>query len=222
MYTLEEKGKCVIIFAETKSVSATRRRFQTMFNKNPPAGNAIRKWYDQFWNTGSLLRKKRSLDEDNLLNKTLQISEMIQESPTTSIRKLASATEISRSSVQRILRKQLRLKAYKIQMLQELKEQDFPKRVQFCETLLNHLNMNNLIMSDEATFHLTGDVNKHNCRIWASENPHTFYEQQRDSPKVTVWCAVSKNKIYGPFFFGEPIVKSLHYVDMLQQFFSLS
>ena len=44
--------------------------------------------------------------------------------------------------------------------------------------------------SDEATFHLSGKLNKHNVRIWGSENPHASRELQRDSPKVNVWCGI--------------------------------
>jgi hypothetical protein len=30
--------------------------------------------------------------------------------------------------------------------------------------------------SDEAALHVSGKVNKHNCQIWGSENPHMEYE----------------------------------------------
>jgi hypothetical protein len=29
---------------------------------------------------------------------------------------------------------------------------------------------------DEATFHTNGAVNKHNCHIWESENPHKIIQ----------------------------------------------
>ena len=38
----------------------------------------------------------------------------------------------------------------------------------------------------------------------------------RDSPKVNVFCAVSSCKVYGPFFFAEPNVTSINYLDTLQ------
>lgn len=61
----------------------------------------------------------------------------------------------------------------------------------------------NLIMSVEASFHLIGAVNKHNCRIWSEVNPHEFEQYERDSSKVNVWCAVNNNKLHGSFFFAE-------------------
>ena len=47
-----------------------------------------------------------------------------------------------------------------------------------------------LVFSDEATFHVTGKVNKHNTRMWGIEHPDVIQEHVRDSPKVNVFCAI--------------------------------
>ena len=73
-----------------------------------------------------------------------------------------------------------------------------------------------LVFSDEAKFHVCGKVNCHNVRIWVTENPHATVEHVRDSPKVNLFCAVSSCKVYGPFFFAEPTVTGINYLDMLQ------
>jgi hypothetical protein len=70
--------------------------------------------------------------------------------------------------------------------------------------------------SDEATFHVSGAVNCRNVRIWGSENPHAYVGHQRDSPKVNVFCAISSQKVYSPFFFAEETVTGMTYLDMLQ------
>jgi len=41
-------------------------------------------------------------------------------------------------------------------------------------------------------------------------------EHVRHSPKVNVFCADSSCKVYGPFFFAEPTVTGINYLDMLQ------
>ena len=51
-----------------------------------------------------------------------------------------------------------------------------------------------LQFSDEATFHVSGAVNRRNVRRWGSENPHADVERQRDSLKVNVFCAISSQK----------------------------
>jgi len=59
--------------------------------------------------------------------------------------------------------------------------------------------MAKIISSDEATFHLSGKVNRYKVRTWGSENPHATLEVERDCPKLNVFCAVSKQTVCGPF-----------------------
>jgi hypothetical protein len=42
--------------------------------------------------------------------------------------------------------------------------------------------MKHVFFSDEATFHVSGKVNWHNCWIWGSENPHEVIKHERDTP----------------------------------------
>ena len=59
-----------------------------------------------------------------------------------------------------------------------------------------------VIFPHEAHFDIGGYVNKLNCRIWGSENPHTYIEKQTHSKRATVWCGFwSSGIIAGSFFF---------------------
>jgi hypothetical protein len=58
----------------------------------------------------------------------------------------------------------------------------------------DNLFLNKIVFSDEATFHLSGKVNRHNLIIWGSQNPHQVVEYVRDSPKVNVFCAVGAER----------------------------
>jgi hypothetical protein len=58
---------------------------------------------------------------------------------------------------------------------------------------------------------------RHNCRNWCSENPCFFLEHVRDRPKVNVFCDLSKERAYGPFFFMEMTITGIVYLDMLAQ-----
>lgn len=60
--------------------------------------------------------------------------------------------------------------------------------------------INNLWMTDEAWFHLSGYVNAQNTRTWASENPHMFHESPLHPAKIGVWAAISKKRIFFTFF----------------------
>jgi hypothetical protein len=56
--------------------------------------------------------------------------------------------------------------------------------------------LDSIIFNDESTFHVSGKVNTHNCRIWGSENPRVSLEHVCDNPKVNVFCALSKERVY--------------------------
>jgi len=82
-------------------------------------------------------------------------------------------------------------------------EKDNDRRVEMCETLLNHYKNNssivdNIWFNDETVFHLPGRVNRHNTRIWGTENPKVIEEKKRNSPKLVVWCAISSKGNIGP------------------------
>ena len=62
---------------------------------------------------------------------------------------------------------------------------------------------------------MNGKINRHNVCIWGKENPHATIELVRDSPKVNVFCAISKNDLHGPFFFEENVTGNV-YLQMLQ------
>ena len=59
---------------------------------------------------------------------------------------------------------------------------------------------------EESTFHISGKVNRHNVRIWGTENPLEIVQHERASPKINVFGAMSTQKVYGPFFFCEDTV----------------
>ncbi|MEL7309801.1 MAG: transposase, partial [Pseudomonadota bacterium] len=107
-----------------------------------------------------------------------------------------------------------------MQLLQALHTGDHQKRFDFCSAMLEDMEDDNfsqrLVFSDESTFHLSGKVNRHNVRIWGSENPCVVVQHERDSPKLNVFCAMSVNKVYGPFFFAEKTVTGISYLDMLE------
>jgi hypothetical protein len=116
------------------------------------------------------------------------------------------------------------MKPYKLLSVQALKPEDLAVRYEFCrEVLARTENDNDLpakfIFSDEATFHITCKVNRHNARVWRTESPHVTLDHERYSPEVNVFCAISKEKFYGPSFFVENTVTGNSYLDMLTLLF---
>jgi hypothetical protein len=81
----------------------------------------------------------------------------------------------------------------------------------FCEEVLDMMErdeglLKRIIFSDEVTFNLSRRINRHNIRIWGSEKPVAVVEMERESPKVNVFCAVSRRCVFSPFFFVEKSV----------------
>ena len=86
---------------------------------------------------------------------------------------------------------------------------DYAQRLAFAAWLLQKADedssiIDNLFMSDEAHFTLSGSVNKQNVHFWAMENPHALLETPLYSKRVTVWCTISspffKTRHHGGFF----------------------
>ena len=76
----------------------------------------------------------------------------------------------------------------------------------------------------EAYFDLGGYVNKQNCHILGTENPHAYLEKPTHPKRVTVWCEFRSRVIIGPIFFedeqGEAVtVNGVRYRAMLNVFF---
>ena len=61
-----------------------------------------------------------------------------------------------------------------------------------------------------------------NFRYWSHNNPHEIQERPLHSRYVTVWCAISKFYIWGPYFFeddnGTMTVTSERHCIMLNTF----
>jgi hypothetical protein len=115
------------------------------------------------------------------------------------------------------------LKEYKVSIVQHLTDADKVFRKEFCMQTFHRIQENErflhyVIFSDESTFLVSGKVNTHYCRIWGSGNPRDFLEHVRDIPKVNVFCALSKGRVYCPFFFMGTTITGIVYLDMLQHF----
>ena len=57
------------------------------------------------------------------------------------------------------------------------------------------------VFIDKATYQTNGKVNRQNVCIWSEKNLHATIARGRDSPKLDVFCAISKNNIHDSFFF---------------------
>ncbi|GFX37186.1 uncharacterized protein TNCV_199371 [Trichonephila clavipes] len=127
-------------------------------------------------------------------------------SGTSSARETARRLGLPPSFVRNILRQILQLYPYKLQSCHELLPADTAQREAFAKWAFSKMEQDptwvfNILWTDEAPFSLHGDVNNHNCRIWATSNPREYTQKPLHSPKVTAWCGFTGSFIIEPFFF---------------------
>jgi len=224
---------CCELFIRTRSITETQRGFRRERNRQEaPSPNAIRRWIRQWREEGSVKCKKQpgrpsSVRTADNIARVLASDSL---SPKRSACNHAPAIRVSDKSVRRILRSDLSLHPFKLQVVHALSNRDREMRLQFCRQFVGILTENpdlpnKLLMSDEAHFHLHGTVNRQNFRYWSAANPHELHQRPTYDPKVTVWFAVWSRGVIGPYLFedenGKAITVTSHrYTEMINEFLS--
>lgn len=231
-YTLPQRLQIVQIYYENRrSVVATLRALTAIFGRyNRPTRRTIERLVQKFESTSSLrnvptpIRRRNARSEENIA----AVRENVRADKNVSIPRRAQQLGLSKSTLWRILRKDLGLRPYKIALTQELKQNDHLLRRRFSDWALQQLDIDpdfhkKIIFSDEAHFWLNGFVNKHNCRIWSENHPKEIHQKPLHPLKLTVWCAFHAGGVIGPFFFfddaGNSVtVNGIRYRSMLTNF----
>lgn len=158
VYSLAERVEIVELYFKNNDCG---NQVAQIFNERHPdkhlSGKIVRELVAKFRETGSVMNKKRQ-SAHPVVNEPIEVLVLGQVAMdnTLSTRKLASETGVSRTSVQRILKKH-KFHPYKIRLLQELNEDDFDRRLEFCEIMSERAANNNnflfnVCFSDESTF----------------------------------------------------------------------
>ena len=223
-FTPVEKANFVIWYAESKNVRTVRSRFYQMNGRTrkPPSKQSIMRWFNLFKQTAELKkttkRGKKPVNDETIA----AIKNFFESNPKASVRAAAYKLQTSKSTVQKVIRKHLKKYPYKIQRLHALKECDYQRRLEYADFILEQDSvdtgyLNNICFSDESTFHVSGLVHRHNCRIWGTEKPSEFRQVERASPKINVWCGLFIDRVIGPFFFDGKTVTQNNFLKMLNE-----
>lgn len=230
--TPEQRVQIVELFYKNQcSVRNVFRALRPFYGRhNRPSERTIHNTITKFRTQFTLLDihpsniERRARTEQNIA----AVAQSVRENRQQSIRRRSQQLGLSYGSLWRILRKDLGLKAYKIQLVQELKPPDLRLRRVFSEWALEQLNMDphfyrKILFSDEAHFWLNGYVNKQNCRIWGDEQPEAVQELPLHPEKCTVWCGLWAGGVIGPYFFknenGRNVtVNGLRYREMITDY----
>lgn len=187
------------IFTNVKQFGVSRRFVFRTLKRFKETGNV-----DVRHNGGC----KRTVRTNKVIKR---VREQIRRNPSRSGRNLAKLHQISRSSMHRIIKEDLGLKAYKKQRVHGLTVRQKQARVQKSKNLLVRHGECDILFSDEKLFLLQDSHNQQNDRVYAkrlSDIPRDklAVERFQNVSKVMVWGGVSrKGKL--PLLFIESNVK---------------
>ena len=93
---------------------------------------------------------------------------------------------------------------YRIQIKLTLTQNDIAKCAEMCRWFVSKIEempdfLQNVWFSDEARFSLSGYVNSKNSVFWGAQVPDEVLQRPLHPAKCTMWDAISKHGIIGPF-----------------------
>jgi arsenate reductase-like glutaredoxin family protein len=141
-----EKSFCVLEYHTSKCVVTVQRAFRAKYAKDPPTDKTIRAWYKQFTETECLCKHKSSRRPLTAEGDVEWDRAIFLHSPKKSTGTAATELSISKTTVWRVLRKRLVFKPYRIQMVQQLSDEDHRRRLDL------RLQLQDLMSSDDHFF----------------------------------------------------------------------
>ncbi|KAJ4451765.1 hypothetical protein ANN_03237 [Periplaneta americana] len=108
-----------------------------------PTCKSIYEWDRTLRENGSFISKTGKHSKKHVAEMTVgQVRESFARSPSKSIRQISRELQIPRSTVHKFLRKRLRMRAYKLQLLHQLKPDYCRKRANFCDEMIRRIDEN--------------------------------------------------------------------------------
>lgn len=225
-FSTEELVDMTFIIGESQRncLLASRLYAERYPNRRHPQVCSFSRLLERFVASGNVKYKpvcqqKDVTNEDN----QFQVLQAVVEKPSVSQRTISAQLGVSQRSVGRIL-KQNKFHPYKIQLSQELLPLDYNKRKEFCRWGVRMMQnegqgfLQNILWSDEATFHNNGRVNRHNFHYYSDNNPNIIYETHRQHRwSLNVWAGIVGTTIIGPYFFDGPLNGAMYRDFLLNQ-----
>jgi hypothetical protein len=226
-YTNEEYYDMIMAHGECQGQPhVAARRYAELYphRARHPSANVILAAAQRLYETGSILPKKNDCGRQRNQRNVCTVETVlraVEQEPETSIRVIAQEHDLSYSTVQRILKEE-KMHAYHYTRVQDLREEDYPRRRRFCENFLRRVNEDpqfpsRVIFSDESLFTREGIVNSHNMHMWSDENPRvTRLRNFQVRWKINVWAGIIGTNILGPIILPE-ILNGASYKNMLAE-----
>lgn len=210
MFSLDDYTEMIIIYGECgRNARETARVFSQRFPDRPLDSKVILRTITRTRETGQVVPLRKGIGGAPKRIRTVENEEAVlnafEENSRKSIREVARELDISRSTVQRVMKND-RQHPFHFTRVQHLQPEDYPARVEFCLWLLEQENLqpnfvSNIMFSDESIFARQGCFNAHNLHVWANENPHAIFQggfQHRFS--INFWSAIIGDRVVCKLF----------------------
>ncbi|KAF2345622.1 Protein of unknown function DUF4817 [Trinorchestia longiramus] len=164
-------------------------------------------------NKGRSGRKRTGRSEENVRI----VQGALTENPQISARK--SGLDVTKSTFNRIITLDLKWHPYKMHVQNKLLDNDLPRRLNFAQWFLqiNVRFVDDIVVGDEAAFHLNSKVNNHNVPTYAPKNqpPNFYFDVGISREKVSVWMGLCGNgHVIGPYFYNNNL-NGVEYLDLI-------
>jgi hypothetical protein len=150
-----EKAECVLWFHKSRSAVTAQRRFRAVFGREPPTKMSIYKWYKLLDQTACICKGKGPRRRSVTEAQTDTVHAASVRSPRKSTSHAARILNILHTKVHKILRKRLKFKSYKYQLLQHVIAKAKKFAMHFALSFFQEFKTNfysQTVFSDEATF----------------------------------------------------------------------
>ena len=124
-------------------------------------------------------------------------------------------------TIHTVLKKELSYRARRPHLVQQIFPEDRDIRMEFSEIMLGWKDdwpklLDNILWSDEATFHVGGFIHRHNCHFWVDKGLGKTIEKIQSQPKVVVWCGFTSIKFIGRYVLHDTM-NGERYLEMLKK-----
>jgi hypothetical protein len=149
-----DKSFCVLEYHKNKCVVTVQRAFRAKYAKDSPTDKIIRAWHNKFTETGCLCKQKSSGRPLTAEDDVEPVRASFLHSPKKSTGTAAKELSVSKTTAWRVLGKRLVFKPYRIQMVQQLSDEDHRHRLDFS------LQLQDLMSSDDHFLEKCSSVTK--------------------------------------------------------------
>jgi hypothetical protein len=145
------------------------------------------------------------------------ILEMVEHSPSVSVRRVSNRVRDSRMTVWRTVH-DYGFYPFHVQNVQALRPNDYFARENFCNWLLRNQELfTKMLFTDEAIFSRDGITNTRYTHVWSNDNPHATKETHFQTLfSVNFWWGIIRNLLIGPVVLEDHLT-SQRYLRFLQE-----